>query len=309
MIDNLEKFGNEFNIQESNLRINNLLRKDEQEAISTALVEVAENRLGVVQAIRNAGLVHNLGSIGITTSTYEKVSNMEDADVTMQLIDVNSDKVEFKPVSTIVPVFSKDFRINLRALEASRKMGESLDTTTIKLATRQVLEQFEKVSCQGTTAVGTITGLQNATNANTEAMTANWATVTTTPAAIVAEIGEMLQELYADNFFGPYNLFVSKDIWTRMHEDYNAGYSTDTLMERILRIPGINGVVAGDQMTTARAVLAQMTSDVMDLAIGADLKYDVWSPSPYETRFKVYMVGVCRFKSDYDGKSGIVVCS
>ncbi len=43
----------------------------------------------------------------------------------------------------------KDFRINIRALEASRKLGQTLDTTMVGLATRLVTERLETILFNG----------------------------------------------------------------------------------------------------------------------------------------------------------------
>ena len=65
------------------LRTNGLLRKQEWEAFDTAVVEVARQRLNGIADLRAAGLVRDLGGLGVLIDEWESMSDMESASVDM----------------------------------------------------------------------------------------------------------------------------------------------------------------------------------------------------------------------------------
>ena len=133
------------------LRTNDVLRKDEWEHYDSAILDVARMRLNGVADLFNAGLTYSLPNpLGKTMIEWERVGDMTDADVTMSgLTDTDNDRVTFDLQQLPVPIIHKDFRLNIRALAASREKGEPLDTMQVRLATQLVAEKAERDPVRG----------------------------------------------------------------------------------------------------------------------------------------------------------------
>ena len=77
-------------------------------------------------------------------------------------------------------------------------------------------------------------------------------------------------------------------------------------MERILRYPDIEMVRPGDFLPDGNVVLVQMTMNVIDVVIGADLRNDQWDTNPFETEYRVWTALAPRVKVDKNDKCGVV---
>jgi len=285
-----------------------VLRKDDWKTIDDAVVAIARDRLSGVQDLENAGLVLNLGTLGITTSEWEKQSDMTEANVSMSgVTQGEEDRLEFGIDRVPIPIIHKDFALNIRALEASRRGGTPLDTAAAQTATRRVLDAAETMLFQGTPAISsdsaTIYGYLTAPNRNTVSTVASWATA----ANIYPSVLKMIEAAEADNFFGPYWLYLHKNQYAEMRAAEGVD-KFSSVMERVLQLPQIAQIKASQACTDGSAVLVQPTSDVVDLAIGANLRTVQWTNNGgFTQHFKVMMAMAPRMKSDFDGRCGIVI--
>ncbi len=290
------------------LRTNDLLRKDEWEQLDESLVRVARARLNGIADLRNAGLTRTLRGLGVLIDQFERVSEFDAATQSMDVITPpTEDTGEFDLVSVPIPITHKGFRISLRQLEASRTIGQPLDTTNIELATRQVVEVLESMLFNGSGVIiggGTVFGYTNHPDRNTGTLTATWLNPATRD--IIADVINMIGAAEADGYFGPYMLYVPQDYWSELREDYKAD-SERTFMERILAIDEITGVKVTDALATDNVVLVQMTRDVVDLSIGQDITTVEWEQmGGLLGRWIVMAAMAPRIKSDFEGKSGVV---
>ncbi len=303
---------NGMNVEKA-LRTNDLLRKDEWEQLDEALVRVARARLNGIEDLRAAGLTRTLRGIGVLIDQFEQVSEFDAATQSMDVVTPpTEDTAEFKLVSIPVPITHKGFRIGLRQLDASRTLGQPLDTTNIELATRQVVELLESTLFNGSGVIvggGTLFGYTNHPDRNTGTLTASWLTAATRD--IIADVIAMIAANETDGYFGPYMLYVPQDFFSELKEDYKAD-SERTFLERILAIPEIQDVkvtvslVGGTTSGQGNVVLVQMTRDVVDLSIGQDITTVEWEAmGGLLSRFIVMTAMAPRIKSDFEGKSGV----
>jgi uncharacterized linocin/CFP29 family protein len=290
-------------------RTNSVLRKDEWELLDTRIVDIAKHRLVAVGDVRAAGLVHNLGSFGVSISQYEKLSDMTEANVDMDGGTAGEeDRVAYELVSIPVPIIHKNFRIGLRTLEASRRLGQSLDTTQAEKAARLVADQLEYILFYGASGVVVngqqLYGLTNQPHVNTVSG-ADWGTITN----IYSNVNSAVIANEADNYFGPYALYVAKTQFGEMRAIYTDG-SGETALERVLRgfAGTITSIKPADTLSAGTAVLVQLTRDVVDLAVGVDVSTVQWETrGGFFQHFKIFGAMAPRVKSDYDGKSGVCV--
>ncbi|MDD5720553.1 MAG: family 1 encapsulin nanocompartment shell protein [Candidatus Krumholzibacteria bacterium] len=255
---------------------NALLRKDEWKYLDEALRRIARDRLAAVDDLRAAGLVVNNGGLGTMLHQYEKVTDMDDASVSMGIdVPPQKDDIGFTLASVPVPIFSKAFRLDLRRLEASRRRGEGLDTTGVESATRKVVEKIETMVFNGLSAINvsgdTIYGYRNHANRITGTGTGDWGTVAHVDATIIKAIAA----LEAKNHFGPYVVYLHGTQYAEMRAAIDSTNQI-TAYERVMKRPEIRAIRPSMKMTAGEMVMVQMTSDVVQLSVGQDITLVEW---------------------------------
>jgi len=290
------------------LRTNALLRKDEWVELDRQVVDVARERLVAVEDLRSRNLVHLLGGLGTLFSEYEALSDMTDAEIDMSGVAQGKDDAAAWDLRAVpIPVIHKDFRIDIRRLEASRRLGDGVDFTQARIATRKVVEAAEKLVINGSSFKldgKQIYGYRNHPNLISRATDSSkcWDKI----ANIYTGVLGMVSDAHGVNAYGPYILYVAKDVWPYMLEVYSDG-SGQTVRERLLKIPQLQEVKPLDLLPNGEAVLVQMSRETVDLAIAQDLVVVEWTTmGGFVSWFKVFMVMAPRIKADYNGRLGVV---
>lgn len=288
-----------------------LLQYDEWKDIDRAVIQAAVQRMIGISDLRARGLTHNLGSIGLTISLWDRASDITPADVSMSAVTRGEkDTQAFRPQQVPVPIVHKDFQIELRRLVASRRFGESLDTSIAALASRRVAERSEQMLFGGVDTIqvdgSVIYGYTTHPDRNTVDLAANWDLSTTTGADILADVQEMLNAARDDRHYGPFVIYVPTAYESKLDDDYR-DMDNRTIRQRILALSGIEDIRVADFLEPNNVLLVQMTTDVVDLAIAQDITTVQWQVlGGMQEEFKVMAVWVPRIKSDFDGRSGIV---
>lgn len=301
--------------REQPININATLRKDEWRRIDATVLESYRERLSVVEALRAAGLTFPVGGLCVIISEYETVSEITDAEVTMDgESQTDKDRVEFGLAGVPIPIIQKRFGIGERVLLASRTRGAGLDVTTGQEAARAVARTAERIVLFGSsvgqqTVEGTTYTISGLTNFAQRALASmqDWGDAGTTPEEILADIMNFVRILETqERRFGPFLLIVPGAYAWRFRQDFKA-LGERTLMERVMAEPAIRGVVVSDVLTVGNVLMVQPTSDVLDLAEAAGLTTIQWaSPSGWTNEFQVYEAFAPRLKTDHDGRCGIL---
>jgi len=286
---------------------NALLRKDEWKYLDTTIVETARRELGVVNDLRAAGLSRNVGDLGTTIVEYERSGDLGPARVDMSgTTRGDEDTLAFDLAGVPLPITHKQFRLNLRRLLASRKMGQGLDVSQAALAARIVAQTLEDKVFNGVEGMSidgrSVAGLLTHSDRNTGDLTAAWDASGAKP---LQDVQAMIALSRKANYRGPYNLYVPDEYYTMLSDDYKAE-SDKTWLERILALPSINSVQATSAITGDDVVLVQMTSDVIELGEAQDITTVDWDEQGgFEAHFKVFAGIVPIIKSTYSGQSGV----
>lgn len=306
--------------------------------VDKAVVEVGLERLAFAADVMAEGLVYPIADpLSITLLEWEQINKIGTAQRTMtpsargenQLIDR---KVKRLPIY----VTTDDFSLNIRTLKMSQRVGQPLDMSQIKQATRRVNESIEDAFIYGATtldgqtfavpagtdAKGTVLtaeapGLLTAPNANTNALSVDWTgtnTVGTTGPSMVNDVLTMIGKLQADKKFGPYNLYIGTKAGNLIEGDFKVN-TTDTIRQRLERIQagGRNlKITVADRMPGAstgnQCALVQMTSDVVECVNGQPPTVIPWTSLDGFTLYWLVMaIMVPRVRDDYDGNSGICI--
>lgn len=299
------------NMDVSALRTNAVLRKEEWQQFDQTVVEVARRRLTAVQEFSSRGLTFNLpNALGTTILQWENVTDMEAAQISMSgTTEGQEDRLEYSLASMPIPIVHKDFRVNIRALEASRKLGQPLDTAQAAMAATLVSETLESLVFLGTSvtsqAGATVAGLLTETNRNTGSVTANWDTAATGN-NMVTDIIAMMNAAQADNMYGPYGLWVPFAAYNRMLDDFKAS-SDKSIMQRLSEIPNLAFIQPSTYVTAGSVVMHQLTSDVAEIVMGLQPTIVQWeSQGGMVTHFKVMAIMVPRVRSTASLQSGVV---
>lgn len=302
------------------IRVNNTnytLLKDEWIQIDRAVNDVRRKRRGILDAIETAGSVYNLGTgLGKTKLEYQNVSNIGDADISMDgIVRGNFDRPQHDLTSMPLPLIHKDFQYTSREIAVSRNEGVPLDVATARSAAQRVLEYIEELFAGTKTYTdlgGSIYGLLNYTGKNTYSLAGDWAQIDSSAASgetIIEDVRGMKQALINDRYHGPYTLFIPTNYETVLDADFKAD-SDKTIRQRIMEVNNIEKIVVSDFLTSSNVVLAQLTSDVIEAVTALDLTTVEWqSQGGFELNFKVLAMIYPRCRQDYEGNCGIVVGS
>ncbi len=295
----------------SSLRTLDLLRKEEWIVFDQAVVDVARERLGVVQDLISRNLRFPLqNAMGTTRLEWERISDMDAAQVSMAgVTEGEYDRIDFELQNMPIPIVHKEFTLNIRHLQASRNRGESIDTTQARVATRKVAETIEEIFVNGLSMQaigGQVFGLTTAPNRNT-GTSQDWTdTATVTGEDIVDQVIQMKADAKADHMFGPYGLYITETAADRLENDYKAN-SDKSILQRLSELSNITFIRPTERLTGNQVVLAQLTSDVIEVIDGIQPQTVMWdAQGGFVINFKILAIILPRIRSDYNLQSGIV---
>ncbi len=295
------------------INANATLRRDEWLQLDDVLLQVARERLGGWQDLIDKGLTFNIGNaMGTTVLESHTVSDAMKAELTMDGIPrTQGDRPEFGTEYLPLPILHVDYEINMRVLEASRKLGQALDTTSVEMGVRRILEYQEDMLFTNITypfAGGTIYSYVNHPDRNTVNLAVNWDAAAMTAALILADVQNMKQTSMNNLHYGPWMLYIPSAYETVMDADYATGRQQgQTIRERLLKIGGLQGIKVVDRMPANEVLLVQMTSNVVRLVQGMGIQNIQWKEEGnFVTKYKVITIQIPQIRSDYKQKSGIV---
>ncbi|MEO6565195.1 MAG: family 1 encapsulin nanocompartment shell protein [Casimicrobiaceae bacterium] len=290
---------------------NALLRKYEWEEIDATILDISRQPMVGIQDLVSAGLTHRLAGIGTSISTYEQLGDMSDATVSMNVTPKKdeSDRVVFDAVSVPVPIISKPFSLDLRTLDASRRLGESLDVTQARVATLKVREKLEDILFNGHGIQMQdlkVYGYTNHPNIGSGTAASygggDWGTDGNGHKTLVG----MISALVAKGFNGPYGVYVSPTQYAQSMALTGANMSETQLSVIRRTVEDIKFIKRAPKLADGRVLMVQMTREVVDLAIGQDITPISWQEyGGLMNEFRVLTAAVPRIKYDIEGKVGI----
>ena len=311
------------------LRAASPLEENAQRVVDHAVVEVGLERLQLAADIMAAGLTYPLTDpLSVMEVQWEQISKTGGAQRSMNPSARGENQLpDRRPKRVPIYLTTDDFSVGIRTLKASQRIGQPLDTTLVKQATRRVNESIEDAAINGAglTVGGNDTtpsltyGLLNAPNANTKALSVDWTAdnvVGTTGPDMLNDVLGMISILQADFKFGPYNLYVGTKAGNVINGDFKAN-TVGTIRQRLEQIEagGRNlQVRVADRMPNAatgqQIALVQMTDDVCDMIVGQSPTVVPWTSNDGFTLFWLVMaIMIPRFRDDYDGNSGVCIGS
>ena len=292
--------------------VNATLRKDEWKQYDQAILKAAQERLIGIADLESKGLVYNVANgLGKTVLEYEDIGDITAAEVNMDgASKTKGDRPNYDIKYLPLPIISKDFQINLRALTASRNTGDALDTTMAEMAAREVAEKAEDILFNGLSAYtfggGTIRGYRDFANRNTYSLTAHWNDSAATGATMLADLIAMKQAAINDKHYGPYVLYIPTAYEASIDDDFKAN-SDKSIRQRLLEVGGITNIRVADKMTADNILLVEMNSSTVRLVKGLAITTVEWqSEGGMIHHYKVMAIMVPQIRADQNGNCGIV---
>lgn len=294
------------------INANATLRRDEWKQLDEAVLRVSRERLSGIDDLISNNLIFNLGNaMGTTVLEYHKMSDAFSADLTMDGVSRGKgDRPEYSTHYLPIPILHVDYELNLRALNASRNLGNPLDTTDAEMATRKIREKLEEMLFTDVSysfGGGAIKSYVNFADRNKVTLTAQWTASGVTGKNIVDDVLAMKQSSINAKHFGPWILYIPVGYETLLDADYDSTTPGTTIRERIKKIEGIKDVKVVDKLTAHNILLVQMTSDTVRLVRGMGIQNVEWkTEGNFITKYKVMTIQVPQIRSDVNGNCGIV---
>ena len=172
---------------------------------------------------------------------------------------------------------------------------------------KSVATSAEDLLFNGDTSVdgSTIYGYTTHPNRQKGGVTKAWSIAEGTQ--IKNDVKEMLKKANAANRSDPFYLYVAKDIWANLGDDYPIKHSgIVTIKNRIELFPGIEAVKVGDSLAEGNVVLVQMAEYTVDLAIAMDIRNVQWELKPMRTDFRIFNALAPQVKANKNNQCGVV---
>lgn len=286
---------------------NALLRKDEWVELDTAVLETVKTGLVGIADLINAGLIHQLAGLGTLLSGYEQMGDLTAASVSMDAdVPGQEDALEFETQYVPIPIIHKDFRISLRKLESSRKLGETIDVSQAREATRVVRETMEDMLFNGhAKQLGgyTIKGYTNASNRLQGTVVGDFGTAGNGYKTMT----KALAQLSAEGWLGPFNVYIANTQYNELLNLLGTVADRNELSVITNQLPQISSVKPSFNLTDGELVIVQMTSNVVDLAIAEDITPIQWDEmGGMLTRFRIMTAMAPRLKFDKNDNMGVL---
>lgn len=294
------------------------LTKEQWKAMDQRLVTVARPQLRVWSDLVGAGLTYTVpDGMGTILLQEQTITDGGKAIISMDpAVDSERDRPTFDTRSFPLPVIHGDVSFSMRQLAVSRRPGLAglaapLDTTMLEQVTRRITEKVELLtiggsgqtfSYGGSSIYGLTTKPQRITNTMTLPTDPSW-----TPALFVDEILDMIEDLQALNFNGPYGMYFSPNWAKYINGDYASTYGGETLGSRLDKIEDISfrrKIRYG--LSGYQVILFQLTPDVIRAVTGMRLQTIQWfSKGGLGWHAKVMAIMAPQLRTNADNEIGV----
>jgi len=185
------------------------------EPLTTEQAKFIDERIAVaarqVLVGRKLAPVRGPVGLGVQLYSYDKLSEMSAAQVDFLFSALSKDTINLTRLNVPIPVLHKEFQIDRRDLESSRRMGTPLDSSAAEAAAYKVGLQEDTLLIEGYAPDGTnyrIQGFYQAAG-NDYSTAKDFGTATNIPDAINGAISLLI----ADGVYPPYNILLHPTQW------------------------------------------------------------------------------------------------
>lgn len=250
--------------------------------------------------------------IGDQVHFYQKISDSSEVNISMDgRGKAKTDQPLVDYVGTPIPIIDSSFSFGWRQMAAMQSKGQSLDPAARNNAMRKVAEKMEDLIINGESKIDVggakIYGLRNlpARNTGTTALDLNGAT----GAQWVEVIKDVIEKMHADNFYSPVTIYLNYADWFYASAtDYVAAAPQNTILQRIMAIPGVAAIVPASRVPVNEVLGVCKRSDVVQILTEMPMTVRPFTRLRPEDDyvFNVMAAVSPQLKSDFNGQCGIV---
>lgn len=285
----------------------------EWERLDETVFPVIRDNLVLYDQIQSAGLTTDI-TMAHTESTWQVSDDLTDAEYSMDArTRSEEDSHAFARQGVPIPFVHKDYRIGERELQASRNMGDGIDTMMARTAGRKVSEALEELILNGAPGIQVnsdagmlnLPGLRNYGD-RIQYTGSSW----DTPANVKDDLNNGIELLEEDAIYAggtPYWLIHGTGVSADFRNDYNTDGDM-TVRERVNDFSEIGEVIHVPSMPDNEALLLKPIPEFIDIARDPEGVQNVqWEThGGFEHQFKVLALAAPRLKSDVTGRTGIL---
>jgi len=265
------------------------LTDDEVKFIDTRIITTMKATLVGRQLFE----IVNIGDIGNRVWRAYILTDMSQAEISMEGIDQSLDHVQLANSDVKVGMLTKSVMLFFRDLASSRNGRIPLDTINIENAARQIAEEEDKLFITGQytgwKALG-IEGLATATGRQTQATAGTWGTI----ANIYTDISAAIAKLEANGHYGPYAMILRSALNARLRQ---LATNTDRLVRQsildMLSSGGAGKILVSDSLyssagATTSVLVVEPSPDNFVAGIEQDVVTNRWTDQNMNTVLKIY---------------------
>ncbi|MNQ15149.1 Encapsulating protein for peroxidase [compost metagenome] len=249
--------------------------------------------------------------IGKQVHFYQKISDSSEVNISMDgRGKAKTDQPLVDYVGTPIPIIDSSFSFGWRQMAAMQSEGQSLDPAARNNAMRKVAEKLEDMVINGDAKIDVggakIYGLRTlpARNTGTHGLDLNGAT----GAQWVEVIKDVIEKMHADNFYTPVTIYLNYADWFYASAtDYVAAAPQNTILQRIMAIPGVAAVVPASRVPVNDVLGVCKRSDVVQILTELPMTVRPFTRLRPEDDyvFNVMAAAAPEIKSDYNGQCGV----
>lgn len=289
------------------------LRKDEWLRYEEAIVETQDDAEDFVNFVKAAGLTQALpNAMGTMEIMYETVSDTEGAQISMDGAVKNPNSaLEYGQDYIPVPMITTDYELSLRQLSASRTRGEALDTTLLRLKTKNIRTKVENLALSGTYKYGrgSVYGLTAFPYNLTDSTRTSWTGATKTGTDIFKDVQYLIKQLKDEKYTGSFVMLINDDYSDKLDEDYLPNYAK-TIRARLNEMASLSKIVTIRNLAANTVVLMKADKTAYCLYQGMPVTlYETENMHGFRKQFRLSTIEFPVMKHDHDGKTPILVAT
>lgn len=277
----------------------------------TQVIEAAKAKLMAWNRLRSVGTLTIPDGMAVTKLEQQRRGDITPAIISMDgLRQGEADIPQYDDISLPLPIIHKDADFSARDVAVSRRGGQPLDTTNIRLAGEMVAKAVEELLLgvrpiyyyAGSAVYGYTNFPQRLTKVITSPENGGW-----TPATAKTEIIAAIKQLIAQFHNGPFDILYGLGWYQYMQQSYSTLYDSETLVSTIRSLDKVGSVEMCDLLTGYQLIITERNPAVQRAVVGMDITTVQWeSHGGMKKHYKVMAIMVPQLRADILGQTGIL---
>lgn len=277
----------------------------------TQVIEAAKAKLMAWQRLRSVGTLTIPDGMAVTKLEQQRRGDITPAIISMDgLRQGEADLPQYDDISLPLPIIHKDADFSARDVAVSRRGGQPLDVTNIRLAGEMVALAVEELLLgirpvyryAGSAVYGYTNFPSRLTKVITSPALGGW-----TPAQARLEVIAAIKQLIAQFHNGPFDILYGLGWYEYMQQAYSTLYDSETLVDVIRKLDKVGSVEMSDLLTGYQLIFTERNPATQRAVVGMDITTVQWeSHGGMKKHYKVMAIMVPQLRADILGQTGIL---